>query len=383
MSLVMNKHSGKIKKTIIICFFIIILSTLSVQKETIADSSKNLSSQDNFFIYDRSETFLLANITFKAEIIQNNSTFTIIQFVEFETISTPLTADWGIEYFYFATELIYGSWFIDNDTYERRITIPLPVHSEVKLKPGENITLIENVTASSNWNGEDFRLRPAFRSLEFLMKNGTNVPFSKYVNFWFDINGAIIPPVINGKMVLENFKVNPWIALNTNLKYLYLIVLLILFAFLIIIFEKIISACKKICRLKKITKQHISVEELTEISKISQQVGWLIIDIFAIATLFISIQNLKGVSFNIWFFLTVIFGVLLIYVVTYIIRRIQLSRFEPQYYHLVRSGTISQITELKKNMQDSIAKYPFKEIILLILGAFITQILPLITGLFI
>ena len=93
-------------------------------KYTINSQGADFFNQDSYQIFDKNNRFHLANVSFSAEILQNNRTFTIIQTVNLELVPNKINTDWGIISLHLKTELLYGSWSTNNDTMTFRITIP-------------------------------------------------------------------------------------------------------------------------------------------------------------------------------------------------------------------------------------------------------------------
>ncbi|MHA1399636.1 MAG: hypothetical protein ACTSQE_04760 [Candidatus Heimdallarchaeaceae archaeon] len=370
-------------KNVWIVLIILNLILISPNSEKVTGESNQFKSQDNYTIYDRTETYTLANISFSAEIIQNNKNFTVLQSVTFEPIKNKFTDDWGIKCFYFATEKIFGSWSAGNNSYMTRIVFPLPYHSDAHLEPGDSITLEQNITAPEYWDEKDFILTPTFLKLQFITHDGKIIEFGRHVFFNFNSSGIQTEPVTNGKMVVD-FKVDKWIALNTKLKSLYIFFIISLALIGIVMIHKASVSYIQYRKIRKISTYLCSIEKLRVLNELLKSIILAILSGFAIIQIIRSICQLRLILIDVTFFIIMGLVFIVSFISTYFLRWKQLEILQSRGYKLLRSNKLEKYVSHLTNQNVLLARYPqIKEIILLLFGALMPQIMSSIAELFI
>lgn len=373
-----RQNNKIICKTLLLAF--ILLSFFN--KYTINSQGSDFINEDIYQIFDKNNRFHLANVSFSAEVLQNNRTFTIIQSVNLELVSHIVSTDWGIISLHFETELLYGAWSTNNDTMITMIRIPTPMHSEAYVKPGETVELTQNINASDEWNGDNFLLRPSFCNLELITKK-QNIQFDVYVAFSFNVTGRREEPIINGKLYID-YEINPWIILRTELKLVLWLILIILGVIGLAIVGRIVVLIRRIILIQANSQKYRCIFLWREFSNIFKQIGWTVIVWYSFGRIIFSVQKLLEFKFDISFFIISILALVFIFIIPIIFRFNQLKKMRKFDEVNIRENNHNKIHSYLIFKNEILIPYPkITELLLLMLGTLVNRIMELFSEVFI
>ncbi|MCE7735738.1 MAG: hypothetical protein GPJ54_12720 [Candidatus Heimdallarchaeota archaeon] len=214
---------GKIQ----VFYFVLLISIFAPMVQVQAESD---SSEDVFHFYDKDHKFHIADITFHAELVRNDNSFTLIQSVKLKMIKHTLL-EYRIKSMHFDTTRALGLWATGNGTYVGWFITGQNVDESVDIFDQQEITVNQTVYPDEEWNNNNFNIKAQFVNLYFETDEGSiNIPISVY--FTFSENVGIYENV-EADQIVDELEINVWEYLETDLFLLFIIINIVLILYLI------------------------------------------------------------------------------------------------------------------------------------------------------